>query len=70
MMRDDVTHLAAGVSYFAIFSLFPILLGFMVVGGIVLDSEVARQGFLQYIFGNAELAYRCRRSAIMGHIGV
>ncbi len=52
MMRDDVTHLAAGVSYFAIFSLFPILLGFMVVGGIVLDSEVARQEFLQYISGN------------------
>ena len=51
-MRDDVTHLAAGVSYFAIFSLFPILLGFMVVGGIVLDSEVARQGFFQYISGN------------------
>ena len=51
-MRDDVTHLAAGVSYFAIFSLFPILLGFMAIGGIVLDSEVVRLQFLQFFSGH------------------
>ena len=52
MMRDDVTHLAAGVAYFAIFSLFPILLGFLAIVAIVFDSEVARQEFLQYISGH------------------
>ena len=51
MMRDDVTHLAAGVSYFAIFSLFPILLGFLAIVAIAFDSEAARQEFLQYISG-------------------
>ena len=52
MREDDVTHLAAGVSYFAIFSIFPILLGFLAIGGVLLDSEVARREFLQVISDN------------------
>ena len=52
MREDDVTHLAAGVSYFAIFSIFPILLGFLAIGGMLLDSEVARREFLQVISDN------------------
>ena len=47
MTRDDATHLAAGVAYFAIFSIFPILLGFMAIGGVILNEESARQEFLQ-----------------------
>ena len=49
MIRDDATHLAAGVAYFAIFSLFPILLGILAIAGVVLDSEEAKEGFLQYL---------------------
>ena len=52
MQRDDVTHLAAGVSYFAIFSIFPILLGFMAIIGLLLESEVARLEFFQLISEN------------------
>jgi len=49
MTRDDATHLAAGVAYFAIFSIFPILLGFMAIGGVILNEESARQEFLQVV---------------------
>ncbi len=52
MLRDDATHLAAGVSYFAIFSLFPALLGVMAIAGIVLNSEAAEQELLQFITNN------------------
>ena len=52
MQRDDVTHLAAGVSYFAIFSIFPILLGFMAIIGLLLESEAARLEFFQLISEN------------------
>ena len=48
MIRDDATHLAAGVSYFAIFFLFPILFGFMAITGVVLDSGGAQREFLQF----------------------
>jgi len=49
MTRDDATHLAAGVAYFAIFSIFPILLGFLAIGGVILNEEAARQEFLQVV---------------------
>ena len=49
MIRDDASHLAAGVAYFAIFSLFPVLLGILAIAGAVLDSEEAKEGFLQYL---------------------
>jgi len=49
MIRDDATHLAAGISYFAIFSLFPILLGFLAIAGVVLKSEEVKKEFLQYV---------------------
>jgi len=52
MLRDDATHLAAGVSYFAIFSLFPALLGVLAIAGIVLNSEAAKQELLQFITNN------------------
>lgn len=48
-IRDDATHLAAGVAYFAIFSLFPILLGIFSIAGVVLESKEAKEGFLQYL---------------------
>jgi len=52
MRDDDATHLAAGVAYYAMFSLFPLLLGFLAVGGLVLKSEGVEQSFLDFVTKN------------------
>ena len=39
---DDVTHMAAGVAYYALFSIFPLLLGLIAVMGFFLDAEEAQ----------------------------
>ncbi len=52
MLRDDATHLAAGVSYFAIFSLFPTFLGVLAITGLVLNSEETKREFLLFITDN------------------
>ena len=52
MGRDDATHLAAGVAYYAIFSLFPLLLGFLAVLGLVLNSEELQRDFLGFVAAN------------------
>ena len=52
-MRDDeATHLAAGVAFYAMFSLFPLLLGFLAVAGLVLKSEGVEQNFLDFVTEN------------------
>ena len=44
MMADDATHMAAGVAYYALFSLFPLLLGLTAVLGYFVESaEVQSQ---------------------------
>ena len=52
MKEDDATHLAAGVAYYAIFSLFPLLLGFLAISGIVLNSPELQQQFLSFVAAN------------------
>ena len=52
MIRDDAAHLAAGVSYFAIFSVFPILLGVLSIAGLALNSESAKTEFLMFFADN------------------
>lgn len=52
MRRDDATHLAAGIAYFALFSLFPLLLGFVAVLGIILNSEATQQSFVAFVTDN------------------
>jgi len=51
MGDDDATHLAAGVAYYAIFSLFPLLLGLLAIAGQVLSSETLARSFLSYVTG-------------------
>lgn len=62
MRDDDATHLAAGVAYYAVFSLFPLLLGFLAILGMVLNSESIQQRFLDFVIanlpGSAELVTR------------
>jgi membrane protein len=40
---DDATHMAAGVSYYAVLSLFPLILALVAVLGIFLPSETIQE---------------------------
>ena len=52
MGADDATHLAAGVAYYAIFSLFPLLLGLLFILGLVVTSEGVQQDFVGFVTDN------------------
>ena len=52
MRSDDATHLAAGISYFAIFSLFPILLGSLAILGMILISVDTQETFVSFLIEN------------------
>ena len=52
MKDDDATHLAAGVAYYAMFSMFPLLMGFLAVSGLVLNSEGVQQDFMDFVTDN------------------
>jgi membrane protein len=54
--RDDASHLAAGVAYFAILSLFPLLLGFIALAGLFLPSEAVQQAILRFMENNLPIA--------------
>ena len=76
MSADDATHMAAGVAYYAMLSLFPLTVGLISLLGLILDSE-ALEGevitFLQaYIPGSKELlaANINAGGSIRGFLGV
>ena len=52
MQQIESTHLAAGVAYYALLSLFPLLLGLLALGGILLSSEGTYQGLLSFVTAN------------------
>ena len=52
MTSMDAGHLAAGVSYYTLFSLFPLILGFLAIGGLVLNSDNLYQRFMAFIEEN------------------
>ncbi|MDV2989423.1 MAG: YihY/virulence factor BrkB family protein [Dehalogenimonas sp.] len=54
--RDDASHLAAGVAYFAVLSLFPLLLGFISIAGIFLPSETVQQAIFEFMEQNLPIA--------------
>lgn len=49
---NDASHLAAGVAYFAVLSLFPLLLGFISLAGIFLPSEAVQQAIFDFMEQN------------------
>ena len=53
MSEDDATHMAAGVSYYALFSVFPLLLGFISLTTFALsafvDAEEIRPGLTGFV---------------------
>ena len=52
MITRDANHFAAGVAYYAIFGIFPFLLGMMVISGLVLRAEVLQAKLLEFVIGN------------------
>ncbi len=51
-MRDEVPDHAAAMTYYGIFSLFPLILVFLSIGGLVLqNNEYARQQILNLVVG-------------------
>ena len=48
MAARDATHNSAGVAYFTIFPLFPLMLGVLSILGMVLSSEELQQRFLMF----------------------
>ena len=53
MAEDDATHMAAGVSYYALFSIFPLLLGVISLAsfalGAFVDTEKYRPGLTEFV---------------------
>ncbi len=47
--KHDASHMAAGVSYYTLLSLFPLLLGLTAVFGLVLNSEGVRRAFFDFV---------------------
>ncbi|MSQ06621.1 MAG: YihY/virulence factor BrkB family protein [Dehalococcoidia bacterium] len=53
MVKGDSAQMAAGVAFYALFALFPLLLGTLAVLGIVLNhSQDAQQRFLELVTGH------------------
>ena len=46
--RDDGTHMAAGVAYYAVFSLFPLMLGSIALAGFFFDSTEAQKPLIDF----------------------
>ena len=49
MSADDATHMAAGVAYYALFSLFPLLLGLIAVFSFFLESDTVRAELTEFV---------------------
>ena len=49
LSADDATHMAAGVAYYALFSLFPLLLGLTAVMSFFLETESVQAQFTDFV---------------------
>ena len=76
MGADDATHMAAGLAYYAVLSLFPLTVGLISLLGMVLDSETLEgevfSFFQTYLPGSKELLSANINAAgnIRGFLGV
>ena len=52
MVSGDTTHIAAGVAFFGLFSLFPLLLGSLAILGLFLNSEEIQHRFVGFVTAN------------------
>lgn len=49
---DDASHMAAGIAYYGIFSLFPLLLGLIALLGLFLPSETVQERLFDFLREN------------------
>ena len=49
MSDDDATHMAAAISYYALISLFPLILGFIAVASFVIDDASTQQQITEWV---------------------
>ena len=76
MSADDATHMAAGVAYYAVLSLFPLTVGLISLLGLVLNSEALEgeifQFFQDFLPGSKDLlvANVEATGSIRGFLGV
>lgn len=49
---DDASHMAAGIAYYGIFSLFPLLLGLIAILGMFLPSETVQEELFEFFRRN------------------
>jgi len=52
LMADDATHMAAGVAYYAVLSLFPLMLGLLAIFGLFLPSEAIQEELFDFFERN------------------
>ena len=76
MSADDATHMAAGVAYYSLFSLFPLLLFLIAAFGLVLDRQFIQlrvtDAFSGYFPGSSQLIGSSLEGAldVRGALGV
>ena len=49
LFANDMPHLAAGLAYYAIFCMFPLVLGFLAILGLSLQSQNLQPRFLEFV---------------------
>ena len=49
MSDDDATHMAAGVAYYAVFSLFPLLIGLIAIFNLLPASEMRQEQLTEFV---------------------
>lgn len=49
LSNDDATHMAAGVAYYAVLSVFPLLLGLVALFSLFLDSQTVRERLFEFV---------------------
>ncbi|MBI2305045.1 MAG: YihY/virulence factor BrkB family protein [Chloroflexi bacterium] len=75
-LKDDCMHMAAGIAYYAFFSLFPLLLGLIAVLGFLLEPAEVQDRLLamasQFLPGSAEIVTQNIRGVVAsrGAIGI
>lgn len=54
--RNDATHLSAGIAYYSLLSLFPLLLGLIAILGTVLPSATVQKEIFEFLEANMPIA--------------
>ena len=52
MEADNATHMAAGIAYYAMFSIFPLLLATLAISGSILTFESLQADFMEFVTTN------------------